>query len=197
MDDASRAATMFGGTAPPEPEPRPDPGGSEEAQRAERLYGGPRPEYRSPYEADPKPESDGPSQDEAGEPEPEPLDLAGAAEEVGLDPADPMFPDFAEVASDLGLDKEGVKKLVDLDVRNRVEGWQKISDDWAAEAQSDPEYDVNVNAAREVVRRYGDDALVQDLERLHLGNHPGLIRLLGKVGRAQGLGNRRDPFLGR
>ena len=101
------------------------------------------------------------------------------ASELELDPADPMTNEFSKMAAEFDLDAEQASKLVELELRNRTEFWEKTSADWQRESLSDSS--INIDGAKAVLRRFGDETLSNDLTRFQFGNHPGFLRFLSRV----------------
>lgn len=65
----------------------------------------------------------------------------------------------------------------------------KVVQDWQAEIKTDKDFGGDklkdsINTANRVIATFGDDAFRRDLKDLGIGNHPGLFRLLARVGNA-------------
>jgi hypothetical protein len=190
------AAKLFGDTMPPAPAATttaPTSAASIEAQRAARIFTGPEPQTDVFAAADqPQANLDDAraadrSRDRASDPAADRAADQQLVEDLGLDDKQPLAGDFAAAVRELGVDREGAQRLVDLQQVHVTAAWNAIDAGWRAEVASDPVIARDLDAARAVVRRFGDDQLRADLERFRLGNHPGLLRLLGRVGRAMEL----------
>lgn len=70
-----------------------------------------------------------------------------------------------------------------------MEAHNKQVDAWAKEVEADPEvggenYKKNVELASRVVKRFGDEELVKQLNKTGYGNYPGLVKLMTRIGKA-------------
>lgn len=107
-------------------------------------------------------------------------------DEEALASATPVF-------KDVGLNQEQAQKLVSLyaDMQNKaaasqVAGFQQVKQAWVSEIKSDAEFGgakltQTLGAAKAVIGKYGDKALLNDLKEWGWANHPGLIRMLARV----------------
>lgn len=191
------AALLYGGNTESDekPEGNATPGG--ELTAAEKLYGpdetpeevsrDTKPEDKSKSKEETKSEDDAKAKDDKAKddksddkatPDGDPLDGV-----EGIDLEDPYADTFREGVKDLGLDKAGVEKLVEMKAEHDAQVWEQISDAWMTEAKADENFSENIGYAKDVLTEFADDQLLNDLDRYQLGNHPGLIRLLGRVGR--------------
>lgn len=111
---------------------------------------------------------------------------------------------FVPVAKELGLSQDQYQKLIEYDIQrgqqleqDAVEGWLGRVDGWKNAARTDKEiggeqFKASVAMAQKVVNSYGDPELkallkspsTENPEGLALGNHPALLRLLNRIGRA-------------
>lgn len=110
-----------------------------------------------------------------------------AIDEAALAKATPAF-------RDVGLSQAQAQKLVDVYVElqqgaaeQQVANFQKVVNDWTAEIKGDPEFGgdnlaKSLSTAKTVLAKFGDAQLRNDLKEWGWGNHPGLIRLLARVG---------------
>lgn len=67
--------------------------------------------------------------------------------------------------------------------------WKKRVDGYEAELKADKEFGgerlkANVEMAKRVVARFGDETLMQQLDESGYGSHPGLVKLFAKIGKA-------------
>lgn len=99
--------------------------------------------------------------------------------------------DFKSAAKEFGLKSEQAQKLFDLHHRAmsaQTAAYDAQSGSWEAATKSDGEIGgaaltESVGLASGLVKEFGSDALRQVLES-GLGNHPELVRLLARAGRA-------------
>lgn len=116
------------------------------------------------------------------------------ADGVTIDEA--LLEKAAPVMKELGLTNGQASKLAGVLAEQRKaefdalnERNQKIVADWQTEIKSDKDFGGDklkdsTNTANRVIATFGDDAFKRDLVDLGLGNHPGLFRLLARVGNA-------------
>lgn len=118
----------------------------------------------------------------------------------GVEADEKLFAEFATVAKELGLTQDQAQKLVDLQAKTalsetelRTEQLTKALDAqktrWADEIKNDPElggskFDATVTTAVKAVSMFFGDDVRQLLNESGIGNHPGLIRGLHKIGLA-------------
>jgi hypothetical protein len=115
-------------------------------------------------------------------------------EGVALDPE--IDAKLKETAKELGLTQEQAQKIADLgaqqsarwvgDLNAQVEA---TSQSWVDAAKADPEIGGNrlgdtLSASKLALDRFATPELKELLETSRLGNHPEVIRLMAKVGRA-------------
>jgi len=111
-----------------------------------------------------------------------------ALDETLLAKATPVFKSIGE-----GLKQEDAQKLVTLFAEAQAEaaaqqvaGFNQVKKDWAAEIKADQDFGgeklpQTLGAAKAVLGKYGDKALLNDLKEWGWANHPGLIRMLARV----------------
>lgn len=102
-------------------------------------------------------------------------------------------------ARELGLNQEKAQKLLESRNEDRAkyrEGQQQVLADtvkaWADALPSDPEiagkdgteYAANVARAKQALNKFGSPKLKEELNKTGLGNHPELVRLFVRVGKA-------------
>lgn len=100
------------------------------------------------------------------------------------------------VMKELGLTNGQASRLAGVIAEQRKleydalsERHQKITSDWQQEIRADRDFggdnlSTSLNNANRVIATFGDDALRRDLVEIGIGNHPGLFRLLARVGNA-------------
>jgi len=82
-----------------------------------------------------------------------------------------------------------IATYVDTQKQQQEAEWKKQNEAWVNEIKSDKEiggeaFPKNVELAKRVVQRFGDDSFVKELDGTGFGNHPGLVRMLVKLGKA-------------
>ena len=94
---------------------------------------------------------------------------------------------------ELGLQQDNAQKLVTFFAELQQEAaaqsiaqFQQVKKDWAADIKADQEFGgeklpQTLGAAKAVLGKYGDKALLNDLKEWGWANHPGLIRMLARV----------------
>lgn len=125
---------------------------------------------------------------------PENYEDFAAPENVKLDEA--VTTEFKALAKDLKLPQAQAQQVVDLGVK-MAQNWQAQQADsiattvagWASETTNDPELggdklNENLAVAKSALTHFGSPKLAELLNQSGLGNHPELIRLLHKVGKA-------------
>lgn len=105
---------------------------------------------------------------------------------------------FTPLAKELGLSNEQAQKLVDLApqlqqrmVQQQAEAWGKQLEAWVGEVKADKDIGGNnlpatMASAQKVMQQFGTPELKAALEQTGMGNHPELVRLFAKVGKAMG-----------
>lgn len=109
--------------------------------------------------------------------------------ELGSDVTDA----FAGVAKELNLTQEAAQKVVDkmapLMAQRQAEQVQAVQKQWRDESTADKEFGgdkltESLATARKAMDAFASPALKQTLEQTGLGNHPEVIRMFVKVGKA-------------
>lgn len=115
-------------------------------------------------------------------------------EGIELDSA--LLEKASPVMKEIGLTNSQASKLAGVLAETRKaefdalgERHQKIVDDWQKEIKTDKDFGgdnlkASVGKADRVIATFGDDDFRRDLVELGIGNHPGLFRLLARVGNA-------------
>ncbi|MGV1869722.1 hypothetical protein [Agrobacterium rosae] len=116
------------------------------------------------------------------------------ADGIELDAA--LLEKASPVMKEIGLTNAQATKLAGVLAETRKaefdalsERHQKITTDWQNEIKADKDFggdnlDGSLNNANRVIATFGDDAFRRDLTEIGMGNHPGLFRLLVRVGNA-------------
>ena len=106
--------------------------------------------------------------------------------------------DVMKFAKDAGLDKESAQKVLDREEallneyqEAQAERMSAQVDKWKDDVFKDEElggseekFKETLEMARRVAERFGSDKFMQDLNSTGLGNHPELIRVFSRLGRA-------------
>ena len=127
----------------------------------------------------------------AGVPERYELQIDGPVDEARLQAAQGLF-------KDLALNQEQAQKLTSFSLEmqkemhsNMLTQWQQQQKAWADQVRADPEIggkalNEHLGLAQKVIGKWGDADLIDQLEQIGMSSHPGLIRLLAKIGRDAG-----------
>lgn len=119
-----------------------------------------------------------------------------APEGFGLDPE--LVGPFQEAAKAANLSQAGAQRMVDFGmkvVEKTLEGFQAQHIDrveqWVVQAKADPEvggraFEENVRIAQSVIAQYGDAEVKEAFDTTGIGNHPALLRLFARIGKAAG-----------
>jgi len=104
--------------------------------------------------------------------------------------------EISEYAKQKGLTNEEAQDVLSRDEkvvqgfvsRNQAQ-FEQVQSDWVNQIKQDSEiggdrFNESVVAAKSVVDRFGSEEFRQELNESGYGNHPGLVRLFAKVGRA-------------
>lgn len=115
-------------------------------------------------------------------------------EGVSVDAA--MLAKFEPILKEAGLSQEQAQKLADVqlefkqqEAKAQQDAWVAQLATWAEEVRTDKEiggqkFDENLKAAQSALARFGSPELKQLLDSTGLGNHPELVRLCAKIGKA-------------
>lgn len=96
---------------------------------------------------------------------------------------------FTDVAKELKLPADAAKKLVDLAAQRevaRVQAFVEQVKSWETEVKADPELGKpeNLAIAKKTIDTFGSPELISLLKTTGMGNHPELVRLALKIGKA-------------
>lgn len=97
--------------------------------------------------------------------------------------------EFSEVAKGLKLNQEQAQQLVDLHIKSQtaqVEAHAAQVQAWGGAVASDPELGKPENqaVAKKVIEQFGTPELKQYLQSTGLGNHPELVGMVYRIGKA-------------
>lgn len=102
---------------------------------------------------------------------------------------------FKPLAAEFGLSQEQAQKLVDLYANGvkqaadaQAAGWESTVKGWTQEIQADPEFGgmkfkESTGLAVKALNAYGDPELRAYLQKTKLSNHPGIWKMLARVGK--------------
>lgn len=105
---------------------------------------------------------------------------------------------FKELAKKHGIKSEQAQAIVDFyaqvakqQATEFVAAQEKLKADYVEQLKADKDFggaafDVNVQLARKAVKAYGDAELKKFFNEHPLGNHPGLVKMLARIGKAAG-----------
>lgn len=106
-----------------------------------------------------------------------------------LDKATPIF-------QELGLTNDQANKLGTMFAEHQVKmqeqyvsDWAKTQEGWISDLKSDKDFggsqfDSNVSVAKQAIERFADDETKQFLNETGMGNHPALIKMMNRIGKA-------------
>lgn len=106
---------------------------------------------------------------------------------------DKVIEQFSEVAKELNLPQEAAQKMLDkvapVLAARQAEQMEAARNAWANDAKTDKEFggehlDVNLSIAKKALDAFGSPELRTLLNESGLGNHPELIRLMVRAGKA-------------
>ena len=104
-----------------------------------------------------------------------------------LDPVE--LENVSKYAKANGLTNEEAQDILEGESARMATHVDSQKEKWSTEWKNDEEiggadFQKNVELAKRVVDRFGDESLKSDLNRFGYGNHPGLGRMLVKLGKA-------------
>jgi len=107
---------------------------------------------------------------------------------------------IVQYAKERGLSNEDAQAILDRDSKLRdsfeqtikeaqLNELETISNDWAKQAKDDKEiggesFNKNVEMSKRVIERYGTEEFKKALDDTGLGNHPELLRVFSRIGKA-------------
>lgn len=100
--------------------------------------------------------------------------------------------EFKAIAADLKLPAEAAQKLMDIAIKReqaRAEAFAVQVSAWGDEVRADKEVggaklDENLGVARKAIDQFGSPELKSLLDSTGMGNHPEVVRMMVKIGRA-------------
>lgn len=118
----------------------------------------------------------------------------------GSDLTDEHLKEVEAFAKDKGLSKEVAEQVLEMQDKlmkkykeGAAESLKEVSQAWYDSASQDKEYGgeqfgKNIELAKRAVDRFATDAFKEDLDRTGFGNHPELLRVFYRIGKAMGDG---------
>lgn len=112
----------------------------------------------------------------------------------GYDVDDEIKGEFTTAAKEIGLSQKGVERLVGIQTKlqeRQAERTAALVKDWDKQARSDKEIggkDFEANAAygRQFLADFGDEQVSVLLDKTGLGNHPAVVKMFIRAGKAHG-----------
>lgn len=104
-------------------------------------------------------------------------------------------------AKDKGLSQEVAKEVLEMQhellrqqKESATEALEEVKETWKSEASKDKElggerFEKNVELAKRAVERFGTEKFMDDLDHTGFGNHPELLRVFYRIGKAMGDGD--------
>jgi hypothetical protein len=100
--------------------------------------------------------------------------------------------EFTTIAKELKLDQATAQKVADVGAKmaqRQTEAHAKLVESWVEAVKSDKEIGgdnlaENLGVARKALETFGDPELRDVLNSTGLGNHPGLIKMMHRIGKA-------------
>lgn len=148
------------------------------------------PEAKGDADAKPAAKDDSAKDDgKAGDDKPPVYDFK-APEGMELDAA--AVDEFKAIATELKLPAESAQKVVDLYAKleqKRSEAFAAQVDEWGNQVKADKEIggknlEVNLAAAKAAVEKFGTPEFKSMLDATGMGNHPEVVRMFVKIGKA-------------
>lgn len=105
---------------------------------------------------------------------------------------------IAAFAKERGLSNEEAQAVLERDNANIVSyqenqraQLEKLKTDWVEQVKSDKEiggavFNESIELSKRVIERFGSQELKQQLDATGFGNHPELVRIFSKIGKAMG-----------
>lgn len=126
----------------------------------------------------------------------EPIEYTDFIVPEGIELDSEVLDEFKPFAQELKLDQDGAQKLVDMGSKLAtkihqagIDNWQKQKDGWAEQSRADKEiggkdFDANLGVAKAAIEAFGSPELQNILDVSGLGNHPEVVRVFHKIGKA-------------
>lgn len=100
--------------------------------------------------------------------------------------------EFEPIAKELNLSNEQAQKLVELQtkfVQKQAQQWDQTVETWVSEIKADKEIGgqalpQNIALAQRAISQFGTPELKAALDATKMGNHPELVRVFARIGKA-------------
>jgi hypothetical protein len=146
---------------------------------------------------DPKPGDAKPKEGEQKKPEGAPEKYAAFKMPEGYTVQDESrFNKFLDAAKSLNISQEGAQRLIDLAIENSTEAAKageaaklKEREGWVNSLKSDPEiggqnFEASVQYAKRAMKQFGNEKFIAFLNESGTGDHPEVIRVFTRIGKA-------------
>lgn len=102
--------------------------------------------------------------------------------------------EFTTAAKEIGLSQKGVERLVSIQTKlqeNQAARTAAMVKDWDKQTRADKEiggkdFEANAASAREFLSQFADEDVNVLLDRTGLGNHPAVVKMFVRAGKAMG-----------
>lgn len=105
----------------------------------------------------------------------------------GLDVPEDRLERFKAFATEKGLSQEHAQAILDNaleESKAEAEALKQQREQWREEFKKDPDWQKLAGDAKAAVKRFADEETASLLTETYLGDHPGVLRFLAKVGKA-------------
>lgn len=116
----------------------------------------------------------------------------------GMELDEKAIEEFTPLAKELNLSQEQAQKLVDFQAKfqeglleQQTEAWDTLQDHWRSQVKEDKEvggkaFDESIAAATAALKEFGTPELQEALVTTGMGNHPEVVRVFARIGKAIG-----------
>lgn len=112
----------------------------------------------------------------------------------GYDVDEEIKGEFTTAAKEIGLSQKGVERLVAIQTKmqeNQAARTAAMVKDWDKQTRADKEiggkdFEANAASAREFLSQFADEDVNVLLDRTGLGNHPAVVKMFVRAGKAMG-----------
>lgn len=112
----------------------------------------------------------------------------------GFEVDDEIKGEFMTAAKEIGLSQKGAERLVGIQTKlqeRQAAATAKLIEGWAKDVKADKEiggkdYDANTAAGRQFLADFGNEQVAVLLDKTGLGNHPEVVRMFVRAGKAMG-----------
>lgn len=112
----------------------------------------------------------------------------------GVEPDEKLLESVTPVFKELGLTNEQAQKLTAAYAgvyQASMEAHAAVVAEWATQVQDDKEiggtrFKESVETARAAIKQFADPSVLEQLDATGLGNHPGVVKMFYRIGKALG-----------